>query len=616
MKKLLIPLALLGFFLSAYTYIITNLPTDESTLFSGSGNCTLCHSGSSGVLINSDGRDVSPVYHWQSSMMGNAAKDPYWQAKVSSEVEENPHLKSVIEDKCATCHAPMGRTEAILNGSEFYSFSEVKSDPLSQDGVSCTVCHQIDAENLSSNESFSGHYLIKTGKNTYGPYENPFTNSMVNNTGFTPVYGKHIETSALCATCHTLSTPYVDENGNVAGYFPEQMPYYEWLNSSYPEQNTSCQNCHMPQVHEDFKIASQPANLRNIRNPVFEHHFVGGNTIVNKMLNDNKTTLLVNSQSANMDTTARYTLLNLKENSIELNANASIVDNMASIQIELKNKTGHKIPTGFPSRRMWIHLTAKNDVGEIVFESGKYDSQGIILSQPEMEHHHDTISNTNNVQIYEAVLGNTLNEVTTILLEASQYLKDNRIPPIGFTSNQPYDSLIAITGKAKEDINFNKTNIGNEGSGSDIITYLFPFNNKELNYSIELCYQTIKPNFSSHLSMSTTDESKRFTEMFSDEELPKLEIISFLESSVMNTSNEEQEIAKYKIFPNPTQDQIFLAGNYAFPINYSILSQNGKLISNGTTNNASISLKEIPKGAYLLKINSERIEKTFKLICN
>jgi len=161
MIKKILAASLLGLLMLSFGLFMSSLPTEKSVLFSGSGNCSLCHAGSEGVLLNSAGRDVSPVYHWQSSMMGNSARDPYWQAKVSSEVEENPHLKEIIEDKCATCHAPMGRTEAIYNGQSHYSIEDLKADPLSLDGVSCTVCHQIDPENLSTYESFSGNYIVK-----------------------------------------------------------------------------------------------------------------------------------------------------------------------------------------------------------------------------------------------------------------------------------------------------------------------------------------------------------------------------------------------------------------------------------------------------------------------
>ena len=43
-------------------------------------------------------------------MMANAAEGPFWQVKVTAEVAANPQLWNVIEDKCVTFHAPLGRT--------------------------------------------------------------------------------------------------------------------------------------------------------------------------------------------------------------------------------------------------------------------------------------------------------------------------------------------------------------------------------------------------------------------------------------------------------------------------------------------------------------------------
>ncbi len=597
-----------------FTLIIRNLPTEKSDLFSGSGNCTQCHSASGEVFVSSEGRDVSPVYHWQSSMMANAVNDPYWQAKVSSEVEENGHLQTIIEDKCATCHAPMARTQAISDGESYYTFAQVQTESLSLDGVSCTLCHQINADNLASDESFSGHYEIKNTKTIYGPYENPFANSMVNNTGYTPVHGSHIESSALCATCHTLSTPYVDQEGNVAGYFPEQMPYYEWLNSDYPNQKKSCQSCHMPALDETMKIASMPSTLQNKRTPIFEHHFVGGNTIVNQIMQNNREALGINSEIANMDTTASHTLKNLKDEAIDLSAEAKLNGDKIIVDVMLKNKTGHKLPTGFPSRRLWIHFVATNEVGDTIFESGQYNTKGEIITNTSFQEHHDTIYNENDVQIYEAVLGNTNDEVTTILLEASQYLKDNRLPPLGFTNDQVYDSLIAITGLATDDQNFNKEN-NTQGTGSDVISYAFDTESGKINYSINICYQSIKPSFANHIASSKTSESVRFTQMYSAEESGKLEVIATLNQSISGTTQLTQNTtSEWTVGPNPTYGSVNIykqSNNKA--IDYAIYSLDGKMLEN-TSTTGIIQFNQLPKGEYLLQLSQLKDSKSFIIL--
>jgi hypothetical protein len=107
-----------------------DLTVQSSNLFSGSGNCEECHAPNYPnlkALVTPRGEDISPVSFWRPTMMANAAKDPYWQAKVSAEVDTNPKLQALIEDTCSTCHTPMGRTEARLQGISPYGGSSTKT---------------------------------------------------------------------------------------------------------------------------------------------------------------------------------------------------------------------------------------------------------------------------------------------------------------------------------------------------------------------------------------------------------------------------------------------------------------------------------------------------------
>ncbi|MGQ9797891.1 MAG: hypothetical protein ACUVRG_01155, partial [Ignavibacterium sp.] len=152
---------------------------------------------------------------------------------VAEEVHNYPQLQQTIETTCTRCHAPMGYTEAVYNGQNNYSINEMKQDPIANDGVSCTACHQIKPDNFGLQNSYSGHYVIENDSIIYGPYENPETTVMNMVVNFLPVYSTHLNKSELCATCHTLFTPYLDNQGQIAGQFPEQTPYLEWKNSIY-----------------------------------------------------------------------------------------------------------------------------------------------------------------------------------------------------------------------------------------------------------------------------------------------------------------------------------------------------------------------------------------------
>ncbi len=216
---------------------LPDLPIDSSDLVSASGNCARCHTS----ITDKDGNDVSFDVMWRSSMMANAAVDPYWIATVRSEILLEPELADVIEDKCVTCHMPLARFDADsrdektnMFGNGFLNLENELHD-LAMDGVSCNLCHQIEPDNFDTVDSFSGGYQLNTtnrewgGRISYGPL--PITKEladvMLRFSGYMPVQSDHIKESALCGTCHNLYTPFLDSNGNISGEFPEQMTYKE-----------------------------------------------------------------------------------------------------------------------------------------------------------------------------------------------------------------------------------------------------------------------------------------------------------------------------------------------------------------------------------------------------
>ncbi len=485
---------------------ITQTPSAERVeMFTPSFSCT-CHDG----LRDSKGNDVSILTEWSQSMMAHASKDPYWRAKVSSEVEKFPELKDVIEEKCARCHMPMASYQAKSDGVDidiraFLSSGNSYSD-LANDGVSCTLCHQILPDNFGNDESFSGNFVIDTktkkpDRRIFGPFVPAMTRAMRNSVGFTPEEGKHVEKAELCAICHTLYTPYLDDKGNVAGEFPEQTPYLEWMNSNY-NPNIPCQKCHMPQT-SGVKVSTRPPNMPE-RSPFFRHVFAGANAQMLKLMNA--------ENGAKKAEEMLRSFIKLKITSAEKSGSE------LKVVVRVENNAGHKFPTGFPSRRAWIHLTVRDADGRIVFESGKYESGKILGEDSPYEPHHDLILNQDDVQIYEAVMIDLNGNVTQTLLRASDYIKDNRIPPKGFDKeNADYD--IAVKGKAEGDENF----LG----GYDTVTYIIPVTDGKLPYKVEaeLLYQSVSYPFLKDLEKTQTTEITQFLE-----KLKQIEMVTVVSS--------------------------------------------------------------------------------------
>ena len=301
------------------------LPIFETKLFATSGLCARCHSN----LEDEFGEDVSIDADWRSTMMANSARDPLWQAKVHSEVLRTPHYSEKIQEKCATCHMPMATFQAKVDGKKAIiigGFLDEKNPyhVLAMDGVSCSLCHQIkNSPRLGTPASFTGGYEIdsttqKPDRLIFGPYQNPFSRPMRMMDGFTPTYGSHISKSELCATCHTLYTNPVDDNGNLIlnengepVNFPEQTPYLEWLHSVFGDgvggDDKTCQDCHMPKAKGKVKIANRPPRIPT-RSPFSKHYFVGGNVFMLTILKNNIKELGLTASSEHFQRTIKRTL--------------------------------------------------------------------------------------------------------------------------------------------------------------------------------------------------------------------------------------------------------------------------------------------------------------------
>ena len=434
-------------------------------LFSASGACTSCHTR----MVDAAGVDVSTDAMWSSTMMANSSRDPYWLASVRAEVSDHPLAQQAIEEKCATCHMPMAWFTAINQGESIAILGEgfypEQHDlyPYARDGVSCTLCHQIEDQNLGTQASFSGGFVIDTDappgqRLAYGPYEIPPGQAvvMISASGYKPLYAEHTQRSELCATCHTLVTDTLDESGSVIGQFPEQMVFLEWRHSDFA-QTHACQDCHMPVATGSVRLSITGGPPRQ---PFYQHHFVGGNLYMSKILDRFAGDLGVTASSDQFLDTQRRTLDQLQNRTVTIQFESlQIANGELLADLVLSNQVGHKLPTGFPSRRAWVHFTIQDASGTLLFESGRPNLDGSIqgnandLDPARYEPHYQVIDSPDQVQIYEAIFVDVNGAITTGLLKGYEYIKDNRILPAGFDKLSASPE-IAVSGQALEDQDF------------------------------------------------------------------------------------------------------------------------------------------------------------------
>jgi len=513
------------------------LEVDNNDLFAAAGICVICHQNN----VDEAGNDVSNGEYWRSTMMANAAKDPYYLAGVSLNVARYPEYSAAIETKCSTCHMPMAHFSDAAKGEESIIFSangyldlQHPLHTLASDGVSCTTCHQIQNEELGGFTSFSGGAVfdLRTPMGTrslFGPFvpQRSGQNIMSRTSGFIPQLGNHLSQSELCATCHNLYTHYVNEDGTFSEeWFAEQTPYSEWLNSDYATQST-CQDCHMPPAEGAVVLANMGPAIK--RSPYAKHNFVGGNVYMLGMLKNFGGELNVQAGTEHFDATINRTLSQLQSQSAMLSISDPLLeDTMLSFGVTTNILTGHKFPTGYPSRRAWLHVTVRDNNGKVVFESGDLSSSGAIRGNDNdadtqaFEPHYDEITSPDQVQIYETIMQDVYGNLTTVLLSASSYRKDNRLLPTGFDKTAVTRD-IAPYGNAAMDDDF----IGGMDTVAfhvDIGVAAGPFT-----VDVELLYQSIAFRWAQDVSTYDTEQAQTFSSYYSA--LPNQPVIVGIQSA-------------------------------------------------------------------------------------
>lgn len=491
-------------------------------MFAPSTDCVACHNN----LVTPGGEDVSIGASWRSTMMANSARDPYVHASVRRETIDHPVRAADIEHECAACHLPAAHKIARAANRRAEIFTHVANaaararsalDDLAIDGVSCTVCHQIAADQLGTRNSFNGNFVVASprpdGKRrAFGPFDVDAGRRrlMHSVTRFEQEEAPHIRESEVCATCHTLITEAIGPDGKVIGSLPEQMNYQEWRHSSFVEERRSCQSCHMAAVEGPVRIASV---LGDDRERLARHTFVGGNAFMLRLMNRYRLDLGMEATSAELEATARATVRQLEQDTATVTVEGAAVRNgQLSVDVIVRNLTGHKFPTGYPSRRAWLHLTVRDLQGRMLFESGRVTETGSIAGNDNdsapgvFEPHYDEITRPDEVQIYESILGTPAGATTTGLLQATQYLKDNRLLPRGF-DKRTAPPEIAVFGAAATDADFT-------GEG-DRVRYRIPMTGSGT-VEVEMLYQPIGYRWAQNLATYDAPEPRRFVGYYND----------------------------------------------------------------------------------------------------
>ena len=602
-------------FLTAYS----DLPDTSNALFTGSGKCAGCHGADPIAFANvtSDGQDINPTDQWRSSLMANSAKDPFWRAKVAHEVAINPDHQLELEDKCTSCHAPIGHFNAHHLGEDHYAMAQLFEDTLALDGVSCVACHQ---QAPTVGNTFSGVLEFDSAM-IYGQYgagkdDAPLhTPPMVTYTGYNIGYGAHVDGSEVCAGCHSLVTQTADMEGNLTGAdYVEQATYHEWLNSAYAddgESPTECQDCHMPKVDEGVVISSGYLFLQP-REPFSQHLLVGGNVQMLEIMRDNIDALRLTATEAHFDSTIAWTRQVLRNETVDLVVdNAEWSGDQGEVQVTVRNKAGHKFPSGYPARRAWIEVVAHQN-GDTLWHSGKWEQGGFLVGVDEgglstYEPHYTDIVEEDEVQVYELVAVDVTGTPTNVLERAAGSAKDNRLLPVGFTHEHAVYDTTRVEGLALEDEDF----VLQSAQGLDRVHYAMtatPEAGTNVTLDVRVWYQSMPARWVAPMFDIQDSTIQAFQELFEAQgAAPELVAETSVVVPVVSVLD-EVDGTKVRVYPNPAPEGVVTVEVPAAARGglWELYTPEGSRVAHGRVPSATWSLDlPAPTGTYVLRVHQD-----------
>jgi hypothetical protein len=269
----------------------------------------------------------------------------------------------------------------------------------------------------------------------------------------------------------------------------------------------------MPAVDDDglpisTRIARQPGGGDfgpvGERAPYGRHVFVGGNALVPQLLRD-EPVLGATAPAASFDATLAASRALLESAASVTIGDVIGIGSAFAVDVAVRSEAGHKLPAGYPSRRLVLHVVVRDADGAVLLESGRLDASGRVVDgdgvplETEVrsnlhEPHRKVIDSGAVAQIWEQVPADEFGLPTTSLLGAERALKDNRLLPRGF-------NIVSADGARTAPIG--TTGDTDFVAGGDTVRLLVR-DTRPVTIEVELVYQTLGPRFRQALADSGT----------------------------------------------------------------------------------------------------------------
>ncbi|MDA7978909.1 MAG: hypothetical protein MPJ50_09095 [Pirellulales bacterium] len=331
---------------------------------------------------------------WSRSMHAYAMQSPAMEAFNLTLVERT---EGTVGTFCTRCHTPLGT--AI---GEDGTLNTIHRSQLSQEGVTCVVCHRVQQPYFKANT----RHAIQPGGVFEGCMFGPFDDHVSAQEGAHDSSGRpFLKRSEFCGSCHDVTNP--------AGVRLEEA-FSEWRNSPAATDGVTCQACHMgpvagkpiPDDHRPLGRAAVVPGVDPERIPLrhlSDHTFAGPDySLLPDTEFPHKLDWMYEVDYRNFESLTPYqqkTLIDLRKKNrkqleiadakrYELLRNGARLSVAAPRDIACGDSVpvratvqstfaGHNYPTGFSAeRQLWVQVIVRDQNGRTIYASGDLDSNG------------------------------------------------------------------------------------------------------------------------------------------------------------------------------------------------------------------------------------------------
>jgi len=316
----------------------------------------------------------------------------YSSADLAFQTVQDLMLKDVGAEAtryCAGCHDPI----ALFSGSKSHTVEGLTSVG-AEEGVSCVVCHAITQTDVRGNAD----YTISQPARYVGEYKDDAVSKWVSDFLIRAYPQQHVtsferplyKTAEYCAACHKQ---FIDEEVNQIGWVQLQNQYDNWMESRWhhendPTKTITCRECHMPLVASSDPAAGDGDDYNRDEGDGKHrsHRFLAANQVMPLLLK-------LPGAEEHVRLTEQWLRGEIQVPEIAekwmggpvitlgLNAPEAVKPGeMVNVGLVLtNNKTGHGFPTGpLDIIRSWVEFTVRDDQGNVVYETGKPDENGMM----------------------------------------------------------------------------------------------------------------------------------------------------------------------------------------------------------------------------------------------